>query len=274
MSDLFDPPRDASRRSSVARNSTYDELLTVVTEVESVLNSRPLTYVSCNDMEEPLTPAHFLTGRRIRTLPDGPHPQESTDDDARVTSEDLSRRINHLNGLMNQFWKRWKSEYLLELRDHHRYNTGKSDAEPVSKGDVVLVHDDKPRGFWRLARVLETVAGRDGRIRGAVLRVSSPTGRPSTLRRPLQLLYPLEMNSCDSHQPDMNLPAHEPRTDDVADHESPIAEELGEDVTDESDQFSNVSGRPRRAAAVRARETVRNWIAQEESCESDTEVDL
>lgn len=49
---------------------SHDELLTVVTEVESVLNSRPLTYIACDDLEEPLTPAHFLTGQRIRTLPD------------------------------------------------------------------------------------------------------------------------------------------------------------------------------------------------------------
>ena len=37
---------------------SYDELLTVVTEVEGVLNSRPLTYVSSEDVEEPLTPSH------------------------------------------------------------------------------------------------------------------------------------------------------------------------------------------------------------------------
>ena len=41
---------------------TYDELLTAVIEVEGVLNSRPLTYVSTTDLEEPLTPSHLLTG--------------------------------------------------------------------------------------------------------------------------------------------------------------------------------------------------------------------
>ena len=40
----------------------YDELLKVVTEVESIINSRPLSYISSDDLEEPLTPSHFLTG--------------------------------------------------------------------------------------------------------------------------------------------------------------------------------------------------------------------
>jgi hypothetical protein len=43
---------------------SYDELNTVLTEVESVLNSRPLTYVESGEMEEALTPSHLLIGRR------------------------------------------------------------------------------------------------------------------------------------------------------------------------------------------------------------------
>ena len=51
---------------------SYDELLTVVTEVEAVLNLRPLTYVSSEDMEEPLTPSHLMIGYRVMSLPDPP----------------------------------------------------------------------------------------------------------------------------------------------------------------------------------------------------------
>ena len=49
---------------------SYDELLTAVIEVEGVLNSRPLSYVSVDDLDEPLTPSHLLSGRRILSLPD------------------------------------------------------------------------------------------------------------------------------------------------------------------------------------------------------------
>ena len=48
---------------------TYEELLTVLTEIECVLNSRPLTYVSTEDLEEPLTPSHLICERRILSVP-------------------------------------------------------------------------------------------------------------------------------------------------------------------------------------------------------------
>ncbi len=46
---------------------TLDELITLITEVEGVINSRPLSCVSCDDIEEP---AHLLCGRRLLNLPD------------------------------------------------------------------------------------------------------------------------------------------------------------------------------------------------------------
>ena len=64
---------------------SYDELLTAVTEVEMVLNSRPLTYVSANDLEEALTPSHLMVGRRLMNVPDHscqePEAYEVTPDD-------------------------------------------------------------------------------------------------------------------------------------------------------------------------------------------------
>jgi len=43
---------------------TYDELLTAIMEVEGILNSRPLSYVSIEDFEEPFTPSHLLIGHK------------------------------------------------------------------------------------------------------------------------------------------------------------------------------------------------------------------
>ena len=50
-------------------NLSYNELLATVTEVEAVINSRPLSYVTPDDLEEPLTPSHFLNGRHLLNLP-------------------------------------------------------------------------------------------------------------------------------------------------------------------------------------------------------------
>ena len=58
-------------RKVIGRHTlTYDELQTLTTEVEATLNSRPLSYISSDDLEEPLTPSHQITGHRVLSLPD------------------------------------------------------------------------------------------------------------------------------------------------------------------------------------------------------------
>ena len=49
---------------------SYDELVTAVIEVEAVINSRPLSYMVADDLEQSLTPAYLLVGQRLLSLPD------------------------------------------------------------------------------------------------------------------------------------------------------------------------------------------------------------
>ena len=175
---------------------TYDELLTAIVEVEPVLNSRPLSYVSMDDIDEPLTPSHLLTGYRILSLPD--HLCQSSDNTYGVEAgrETLTKRARHLNCTLDQFWSRWRKEYLLELREAHRGHHGHTNPTPVAVDDVVIVHsEDRPQGFWRLGsyRIKEVLPGRDGNIRGAILQVSGRGRQATSLHRPIQLLYPLEV---------------------------------------------------------------------------------
>ena len=51
---------------------TMDELVIATTEVEMIVNSRPLSNLSTKDIEEPLTPSYLITGRRFMSLQDGP----------------------------------------------------------------------------------------------------------------------------------------------------------------------------------------------------------
>ena len=183
---------------------TFDELVTLVTETEAVLNSRLLTYVSTEDLEEPLTPSHLICGYRILSLPDVPFNED--DEDYGVSVSDLTRRARHLKKTLDKFWRRWKREYLLELQEHHRSSKSAGvDAHPIRKGDLVTIYDDShPHGLWRLGMVRELIDSSDGDVRGACVRVISKTGRPVLLRRPVQHLYPLEVSSSEAI-PDGNL---------------------------------------------------------------------
>ena len=78
----------------------YEELLTVIIEVEMILNCRPLSYVSSKDYEEPLMPSHLLCGHRIMSLPDNGS-SEAEDSDTDVQPQDLDRRMRHLSNVMN-----------------------------------------------------------------------------------------------------------------------------------------------------------------------------
>ena len=57
----------------------FEEMSTVLAQVEACLNSRPLGTVPCNDEEgiEMLTPGHFLIGRPIQAIPDHTHSSRS-----------------------------------------------------------------------------------------------------------------------------------------------------------------------------------------------------
>ena len=177
---------------------TYDELATAVVEIEGILNSRPLSYVSSDDLEEPLTPSHLITGRRLLSLPDIIH--HTAEEEVKSTPEVLTRRMRHLNYCLTRFWTRWRKEYLLELREAHRHHHGCNKPPQVTQGDVVVIHSTgQPRGFWRLGRVVKVLPGRDGVIRGAILRVAGKGRRATLLERPISLLYPLEtcVDDCD-----------------------------------------------------------------------------
>ena len=176
---------------------SFDELLTALAEIEAVINSRPLSYISANDVEEPLTSSHLLVGRRILNLPDHlGHLDNLDDEDFSVDPILLTRRVKHLNSLLNHFWNRWRSEYLAELRESHYHSTQKTSDRKhpgLSVGEVVIVHDEHlPRGLWKLGRIQETLKGRDGQIRGAKVKMAKRDRQHDLLHQPIQLLYPIE----------------------------------------------------------------------------------
>ena len=75
---------------------------------------------------------------------------------------------SNLSTTLDHFWARWRKEYLLELRESHK-KLHKSNPDTVSVGGVIIVHDDGPRGFWRLGIIEKLIKGKDSQVRGAVV---------------------------------------------------------------------------------------------------------
>lgn len=174
-----------------------DELLTVLTEVEATLNSRPLTYEYDEVGAEMLTPSHLIYGRRLLSLP------EEARNDEEESETGILRRFRYLARLRIHFWNRWRKEYLTDLREHHRgKKEGRSD---VSEGEVVLVHEDNvKRSNWKMGKVLELIAGKDGEVRGAKLKLITK-GKPIFVNRAVQKLYPLEVCSVTRESDEGNI---------------------------------------------------------------------
>ena len=84
-------------------NLTYNELLTVTTEVEAVLNSIPLTYINADDLGETLNPSHLILGIRVLSLPDL-SASSAHDLDYNQTPEVLNRRMRYDKSICHHFW--------------------------------------------------------------------------------------------------------------------------------------------------------------------------
>jgi hypothetical protein len=154
-----------------------DEILaTLFCEVESIVNSRPLTKVS-DDVSDPapLTPNHLLILKEGPCKPPGNF----------GTIDMYKRRWRHVQHLANQFWKKWVRFYLPELQIRHKWTKVKSN---VSVGDLVLVMEENtPRNVWPLALIEEVNMGRDGFVRSVKLKTAS-----SRLVRPICKIVLLE----------------------------------------------------------------------------------
>ena len=133
-------------------------------------------------MEEPLTPSHLIVGRRILSVP-----SKSSSDKVGQTEETLTRRAKFLQRILDHFWNRWRSEYLTQRREYHRYSKRANSLRKVQVGDIVCLHDNKiPRQLWRLGKVERLLPGRDSQVRSTVVRVTSGNSPTAEWRRPLQ----------------------------------------------------------------------------------------
>ena len=170
---------------------TFEELQTVLIEIEATINQRPLCYVSDEDIGNTITPKHLLYGRQLNY-----QPSANIFSAASSSVDDCTRRVKYLVKLIEHFKKRFCTTYLNELKQKHAYNKSKTTEKPkLAINDVVLIKDDnpQPRTEWKIGKVEQLVIGTDGKIRGARLKVNTTNGT-SIIHRPLQKMIPFEIN--------------------------------------------------------------------------------
>lgn len=157
-------------------NLTYEELSTVLVQIEAVLNSRPMYPLSSdpNDLQ-PLTPAHFLLGRPL-TAPAG--------DDVTAAATHTLTRFKRVEQMRQNFWKRWSKEYVSELQRRVKWKSNKEDLKPRTM--VLIKEDNMPPLKWRLGRIISVFPGHDN-----VSRVASIQTASGIVQRAFSKLCPL-----------------------------------------------------------------------------------
>lgn len=158
----------------------YEDFNTVLVQIESVLNSRPICPLSpVPDQLNPLTPAHFLLGRSLTSLPEKSYLD---------VPQNRLKRYQRLQQIIQHFWKRWHQEYLCELQVRSKWKH--SIPTSVKVGTLVLISDDNtPPLKWPIGRVHELHPGKDG-----VVRVVSVKFNKGIFKRPITKLcvFPTE----------------------------------------------------------------------------------
>ena len=151
-------------------------LMTVLIEVEGILNSKPLGYATSDIADpDPITPNLLLMGRRDASLPQ-----------AVYHNSDLlgRRRWKHSQVLADHFWVQFTKNYLPNLQHRRKWSSSTVD---LTQDQVVMIIDPQlPRAMWPVGRITKVIPSDDGRIRTAEVDIKG-----STYTRPVAKLIPL-----------------------------------------------------------------------------------
>ena len=195
--EFFERLRNRSGKFLEKKVLRFREFETLLTDIGKIINDRPLTVVSTNPDEElPLTPSDLLCG--YRTNPALPEPEEVLSQMDTSGLIIFQKRWKLQQQILNQYWTKFRKEYLGYLRTVHASNPVKN--RSIKVGDVVLLDGPSAsRSYWPMAVVEEIAGGEetDGRKRTRTIRLISGKKRRKAIvvKRPYQLLYPLNISN-------------------------------------------------------------------------------
>lgn len=118
-----------------------------------------------------------------------PETSSSNDHPGWATHKETAGKFQYQKIIMEHFSKRWRSEYLLELRSAHRYPV--TNIFSLEVNEVVIVENNRAsKSFWELGRIVETHPGADGIARACLVKQQNGT---LSIKRPAQKLDLLEI---------------------------------------------------------------------------------
>lgn len=154
------------------KSYTYGALMTLLSKIEAILNSRPICALSddAHDIQA-LTPGHFMIGEPFILPPPINVPQQ--------TDNSIKRMRNEQQSMLENFWKRWEKEYLTSLLQRKKWLKEK---DHFKIGQIVLVGDEnQPPSRWLLGKITKLLPSKDGLVRSVVVQTQK-----SKLTRPVQ----------------------------------------------------------------------------------------
>ncbi|XP_063530100.1 uncharacterized protein LOC134741297 [Cydia strobilella] len=166
---------------------TDTQMTTVLKEVESVLNTRPLTAVGA-EPEEVLKPADFLT---LGQCLDFDTDLQTSNQQLTNTKVDLVQSWKRGQMILEEYKRMFINQYLPSLRERsfHTHKQPRIKSKKVPEiGNIVQIRDDsKNRTNWKVGKIVSLIKGQDGVVRVARVKVND-----TELTRSLGHLYPLE----------------------------------------------------------------------------------
>ncbi|XP_035208060.1 uncharacterized protein LOC118182779 [Stegodyphus dumicola] len=157
----------------------FEDLSTILCEVEAVMNNRLLTHISEeSDKFVPLTPSSFIQDIQEIGIPDL----------EKINFQKLRKRYRKCQNIKGQLRNRFRKEYLANLVQKSREKT-----QVIQTGDVVVIElDNRKRLNWPIGKVTKLFPSRDGCTRVAEVKPSS-----GTFVRPIRKLCHLEISKND-----------------------------------------------------------------------------
>ncbi|XP_055633875.1 uncharacterized protein LOC129774195 [Toxorhynchites rutilus septentrionalis] len=140
-----------------------EELMTLLSEAEMIVNSHPLAFVPLEDTtQEAITPNNILLASSSSTNTSSGIP----------VNEVISLRVNWkmMQQILNQFRKRWIQGYLPTIARRTKWF---NDVRPLQIDDQVVIVDETVRNGWLRGRIVKVYTACDGQVRKVDIQTSS-----------------------------------------------------------------------------------------------------